>query len=129
MQKSVMLAVSLFAVVWSAPATHAQTVKKSTLSGLMISRSVAVPDLASATVFTTPATGFYILTQFCATAPGVGSVTLSGSTFGQVVVSTSDECTTYNQGITFAPGEVLTCANGGTGATEHCMITGVLETR
>ncbi len=108
-------------------AARAQAVKKSTLSGTLVSKSVAVPNSSSATVFTTPAAPeFFILTQTCNTAPGPGMVTLNGSTFGQVVVSTGDECTGYNPGITFPAGEVLSCANAGTGSTEHCMITGIV---
>ena len=112
---------------WST-AARAQAVKKSTLSGTLVSKSVAVPNSASTTVFTTPAAPeFFILTQTCNTAPGPGSVTLNGSTFGQVVVSTSDECTSYNPGITFPAAEVLSCMNAGTGSTEHCMITGIVS--
>ena len=124
------IVVSALAVMsWRANA-DAQAVKKSTLSGILASKSVAVPDLSSATVFTTPAApDVFILTQTCITAPGPGAVTLNGSTFGQVVVSTSDECTSYNPGITFPPAEVLSCTNTGTGSTEHCMITGIISSR
>ncbi len=120
------IAIALAMTCWD-PAAHAQAVKKSTLSGILTSKSVAVPTGTTVTVFTTPAAPeFFILTQTCNTAPGPGSVTLNGSTFGQVVVSTSDECTSYNPGITFPAGEVLSCNNAGTGSTEHCMITGIV---
>ncbi len=110
------------------PAAHAQAIKKSTLSGILTSKSVAVPNGATVTVFTTPAAPeFFILTQTCNTAPGPGSVTLNGSTFGQVVVLTGDECTSYNPGIAFPAGEVLSCNNAGTGSTENCMITGIVS--
>ncbi len=136
--KKVLLGLVLLAALGTASTAHAQKVNKSTLSGTLASASVAVPDDGAAhTVFTTPAVGtpqtVFVLTQFCATAPGPGSVTLSGSTFGQVVVDTADSCTTFNPGITFKPAETLSCVNGtlgspgsGTGSTEQCMVTGIL---
>ncbi len=124
---AIVFAAGLAMTCWST-AARAQAVKKSTLSGTLVSKSVAVPNSSSTAVFTTPAAPeFFILTQTCNTAPGPGSVTLNGNTFGEVVISTGDECTSYNPGITFPAGEVLSCANGGTGSTEHCMVTGIVS--
>ncbi len=128
---------ALFSVLLCVGPAAAQKVNKSTLTGTLTSASVAVPDDGALhTVLTTPAATtntFFVLTQFCATTPGFpGAVNLSGNTFGQVVVSTSDECTTYVPAIRLPAGETLSCKNGnggaggGTGSTEQCMVTGII---
>jgi hypothetical protein len=63
---------------------HAQTVKKSTLSGVLTSASATAPAAGTPqTVLTTPASGFFILTQACATTPGVGQTTFTAGTLGR----------------------------------------------
>lgn len=119
----------LAAVVAFAQPAEAQSVTKSTLSGVMVTKSVDIADSTAAPVYTTPAStgGFFILTQYCTTNPGPGSVTLSAANLGQIVVSTNDECTTYSPGIAIPAASAITCTNEGTGSTESCMITGILS--
>jgi hypothetical protein len=97
-------------------------------------------------VFTTPATGTFILTQFCAPATyfflGTGSqtfvISLRGSTFGSIpgltasqIASTSNaapspSCVTYVPGIALPPNEDLICSNAGS-PPGRCVITGTLS--
>ncbi len=130
MRSAATIFATLLAVLSWGTAARAQAIKKSTISGILTSRSVAVPNAMSVPIFTTPAAAtseFFILTEVCTTVPGAGNVTVSGGTFGLVVASSNDECTSYNPGITFPPAEALSCNNvPGTGSTEHCMITGVV---
>jgi hypothetical protein len=91
---------------------QAQKLAKGGLSGIVISKSMAVPDGGSATVYITPSAGdgFFVLTQFVAN----GCVTLSGNTFGQIIPSgqvPSGGSGTYVPGIALPPGEILTATD------------------
>jgi hypothetical protein len=94
------------------------------LSGTIVSKSVLVPSGGSATVYTTPPTGHFILTQACLYCGGGGLV---GSTFGQIL--TDITCTTYEPGIALPEGETLTCVHTACGGEAPCMITGILSSR
>ena len=109
-------------------AARGQTVTDSTLSGIVTSASKTMAPNTSATVFTVPATGFFILTQACYTRPN--RVTLSGSTVGQIPHSLSGarKCTVYRPGVAFPAGEVLTCTNTSITQTHSCTITGDVVT-
>jgi hypothetical protein len=112
-----------------ATVAHAQSVKKSTLSGVLTSASATAPLAGTPqTVLTTPATGFFILTQACATTPGVGQTTFTAGALGTIVTSTNDECTVFTNGVAIPVSTAIQCTSG-TGSNENCMVTGVLSSK
>jgi collagen triple helix repeat protein len=119
------------------------------LSGQILSTGVDVSPSSSATVFTTPATGTFILTQFCTPVVTLGvngntlqtfAASLQGRTFGRIpgiplalgdtgsVPIPSSSCTTYAPGIALPPNEELTCSQPpGSPLKGRCVITGILS--
>jgi len=94
------------------------------LGGTIISAGVVAYGPESL-VFTTPATGSFILTQFCnfVSPPGSSSGTLRGSTFGEIPApSGPSNCVTYTPGIALPPNESLFCT-----VSTRCVITGILS--
>ena len=123
------IAIVSVAAVLIGTSAQAQSIKKSTLSGTLTSAgAVATAAGTPVTIFTTPASGFFILTQACSTTPGVSNVTFTAGTVGTIVTSTSDECTQFINGIAIPVSTAIQCASG-TGSNENCMITGVLSTK
>ena len=105
----------------------AQSVKTGGASGIVMSASVPTPPGTVATVFTTPATGFFLLTSACFPIVSFG-ITASG--FGKVPAS--DQCITYNPGLALPQGSTLTCdysCFGCTSSNQACTISGVLSKR
>lgn len=103
----------LVALVLVATAAQGQEVVNSTVSGTLMSASAEVgPGGGSVTVFTTPQTGFFILTQ----AAGF----LRGSTFGPIPNGT------YVPGVALPQGETLICP-GFPMSGNQCLVTGVLQ--
>ncbi len=115
MRVRVMIPIFLLVLLLFATAVAAQEVINSTVSGTLISASAIVPALSSVTVFTTPGTGAFILTQFVSNA-----TSLRGSTFGPILIAT------YFPGVALPQGEALICRNEVTfpGA---CMVVGVVQ--
>ena len=107
-------------VLLSTPA-QAQQMKKGTLTGKVVSAAVELPANSSATVFTTPTKGFFVLTQVCVDKKDAN---VRGATVGPVF--NDDKCTTYTPGIAFPQSEVITCVNNG-GDPAGCCITGVIS--
>jgi hypothetical protein len=111
----------------------AQVVTQSTLSGIETSASTTIghnpTGTAAAPVFTTPATGFFILTQACFTRNS--RVTLSGNTVGVIVHSRSNsrKCTTYTPGIALPHSQTLTCTNASKTTDQTCTVNGILSTK
>src|SRR6266404_2775038 len=103
--------------------TLEEDVKNGTLSGVVVSKSIAVPVSSSAPVFTAPAAGkvVFVLTQFCRS----NCPELSGSTLGRIG-DNSTGCTTYFFDVAAPPGEVLTCTSSGCDSPVPCTITGVV---
>ncbi len=97
-------------------------------TGQIISAIVQIPSAVfSAVVFTTPATGDFLLTQFCALG-GAGAVDLSGSSVGFIPVNIGagqPACTTYSPGVPLPQNETLSCGKEVFAPT--CMIIGVLS--
>ena len=96
------------------PHALAQTVP---LHGTIVSASTSVAASSSATVFTTPAHGSFVLTQFC----GSGT-TLSGVTFGFIAPA---GCYSFSPGYALPASEVLKCTAGGSAGA--CSISGILS--
>ena len=72
----------------------AHSMKKGTLSGTVMSGYVTLAAASSAMVFTTPASGFFILTQACPTF-GFGQARLVGNTVGDLPTSLSGGCVEF----------------------------------
>jgi len=94
---------------------------KGEVSGIIVSKSKPVPAEGAADVYTTPAAGFFILTQAC----GSTTLSLSGSTMGEFF-KLQGACQTFTPGIVIPAGEILSCSNGSDSAAS-CLITGVLS--
>ena len=113
-------------VALSGSVTEAQTIKKGTISGVILTRSVNVPDLASADVFTTDAAVkgalWLILTQVC--VEDEGDLTFDGSSMGQIVLD--NQCTTFEPGLAIPRGETLTFTETAGNGAQGAMITGIL---
>ncbi len=116
---------ALLAVLLGA-AVQAQTVQQSTLTGTVASASTQVAPSSASTVFTVPASGFFVLTEACFTRPN--RVMLSGNTFGDVPHSLGNrrKCTRYRLGVALPANEVLTCTNTSAAAAQACTVTGDL---
>lgn len=116
----------LAAALQSNPA-EGQEVRRSAVSGTLMSASATIPQMGQAVVFTTPGEGYFILTQFCSPiAGGAGLNPLRGNTFGTIV--SMGFCTSYVPGIALPQGEELICTNTAPFAAP-CMITGVLSAK
>ncbi len=99
----------------------AQTVKNGELSGTIISKSVTIPAASSANVYTTPAAGFFVLTQICSST---NNIVLTGTTMGEIHRNQTD-CQSFTPGIVMPAGETLSCYNQ-YGNPFSCVITGIL---
>ena len=119
-------AVLFFGVLLSA-SVEAQTVKKSTLTGEIISASAVAPNGTNdRVILTTPNEGAFVLTQFCAqSVPPASLADLRGNTFGPIA---KEDCVTYTPGISLPPDENLVCVNvpPAGNANKVCTVTGIL---
>jgi hypothetical protein len=121
--KGTIVVVGVVAALVVVRSSEAQVIKNGALSGVIVSKSIAVPASSSAPVFTTPAAGkgVFVLTQFCRS----NCPELSGSTLARIGDNGSG-CTTYSPGIALPPGETLTCTSSGCDPGAPCTITGVV---
>ena len=96
------------------------------IEGKIVSASTSVTEASTATVFTTPDSGHFILTVFCS-----NSSSAFGSTFGFIVgfapsnLSAHAHCHAFNPGVALPRREAILC-EGETGAS-YCNISGILE--
>lgn len=100
----------------------AQTVKNGEISGIIVSKSVSIPASSSANLYTTPATGYFIITQACSTG---SYMPLSGSGIGEIARLNSS-CQTFTPGFVVPAGTTLSCYNE-YAFTSSCNVTGVLS--
>jgi len=117
---AVVFAVLLTGVALTTPA-QAQQLKKGTLTGEILSKTWPIQANSSATMFTTPTKGFFVLTQLC--VENKNNVTVRAASGG--LLPGDEKCTTYNPGFAFPQNEAITCVNDGAGASS-CLITGVI---
>ena len=112
--------VAALPIILLCSAAQAQTISKSTLSGTILTKGVTAPAHGTATILTTPATGFFILTQTCGTPP---------ISFGTVVVSNfgGSNCTVHTPGLAVPAGTPIICDNTERDFAFHCFVTGVLS--
>ena len=121
-----------FVVALSVTSARAQSFKKGNLSGVIQSFSATVAAGGSATVMTTPASGFFIMTQWCSdfssgtlSASGLGALPRDGS--GTPSGTVSERCTSYSPGIALPASSTVSYANPGV-SPQTIAITGVLST-
>ena len=87
----VTLTLSMLVALATSTPVDAQSVRRGTLSGELVSQTALVPSLGSIEVFTTPArakAGFFVLTQVCVERRR--DVRLSGNTIGEI--NLDDDC-------------------------------------
>jgi hypothetical protein len=116
---NIAIAVSLLALM--STTVTAQTVKNGEISGIIVSKSVSIPATSSANLYTTPATGFFIITQACSVS---SNIPLSGSGIGEI--TRLNGCQTFTPGFVVPAGTTLSCYNE-YGFTSGCTVTGVLS--
>jgi hypothetical protein len=97
--------------------------------GTLESASTNVRANSTATVFTTPSTGHFILTMACTSSP---SLLLSGSTFGFIAAINQTlpavgYCTSFALGYAIPQSEAIQCQNTARSHSISCSVSGVLE--
>lgn len=118
--KSLLLCFSFLAAI-APSAAMAQSASRGTVSGVITSKSVTVPAMMTAPLFTAPAEGFFILTQ--TSTNGSGCITMSGSTVGRI-----PEQSTFTPGFALPANEVVSCTETcGVPFPVYCTLTGVLS--
>lgn len=103
--------------------THAQQVKKSAVSGTIVTASVAVAPSTCSALYMPPAGQFLIVTQLCTTTFTRGEFTPSNTD-----IVKDQPCTTYSPGMTLPAGETgIRCCNVSGSTPFGCTMTGVLS--
>ena len=71
----------------------------------------------SVLLYTAPASGDFVLTQFCASPDATGGVRLDVNGFGSIAQTTSAlSCFTFNPGISVPKGSTVSCTTNPSGA-------------
>jgi hypothetical protein len=124
MHKTFVLFIAILAFIIFSSTTEAQEIKHGGLTGTIVSATTIVCTNGGCVnpIYTTPAEGSFVLTQFCATTDVLRVI---GSSFGGIPVNEGIGCTTFSPGIALPQNETISCENGGTFG--DCMITGVLS--
>ena len=110
------------ALVFASVPSRAQSIRKSALSGQVISTTNAFsgPAGSSAVMYTPSATGFFYVTQVC-----ISNAYMEIYSANRLTHNMGDgECRTYEPGFVVAPGEQVTCYNTN-GAFGSCTLIGV----
>jgi hypothetical protein len=78
-------------------------------------------------VYTTPASGDFILTEFCASPLPDGGVLLSAAGLGGIAQAGLTSCFTFTPGLSIPKGSAVSCstASGASPGSYFCMISGV----
>jgi hypothetical protein len=80
------------------------------------------------TIYTTPASGDFILTEFCASLQPDGGVLLSAAGLGGIAqTGPTTSCFTFTPGLSIPKGSAVSCstASGASPGSYFCMISGV----
>jgi len=82
-------------------------------------------------VYTTPASGDFILTQFCASPSPDGGVLLSAAGLGGIAQAGLTNCFTFTPGLSIPKGSAVSCSTfpGASPGSYFCMISGVQTTK
>jgi hypothetical protein len=78
-------------------------------------------------IFTTPAAGDFILTEFCASPSPDGGVLLSANGLGGIAQTGLTSCFTFTPGLSIPKNSALSCStfSGASAGSYFCMISGV----
>ena len=80
-------------------------------------------------VYTVPAKGDFLLTQFCASPDASGGIRLDATGFGCIAQTVNGvSCYTFNPGVSIPQGSELTCTTSSSSdlsSSYFCMITGM----
>ena len=78
-------------------------------------------------VYTTPASGDFILTEFCASPQPDGGVLLSAAGLGGIAQAGLTSCFTFTPGLSIPKGSAVSCSttSGASPGSYFCMISGV----
>jgi hypothetical protein len=115
------------ALTLASAGVEAQTIKGGGLNGQVLTAGVAVPANSSATVFTTPASGFFILTQVCSGfASCIGNLTVAGLGSIPAADNNGGSCQSFAPGLALPQNTAVSCANRCTSQGATCLITGVV---
>lgn len=93
--------------------------------GQFVTASTNISGAVSQIVYTTPATGDFVLSQVCV-GLATGGVLLQVGGVGIAQVG-SGLCQTFTPGAVLAPDQVVTCTTVDSEARTFCMINGVLR--
>jgi hypothetical protein len=98
----------LAAIIGFGPLSTAARAQSLPLLAQIVSAGTTVPSSGTATVFTAPSHGNFILTQFCA---GIAGMTLSGVGYIASIEDNPTGCVTFNPGFAVPQNQALECAN------------------
>ena len=82
----------------------------------IVTASVNLGASESALVYTTPAKGDFVLTQFCASPDVSGGIRLDASALGSIAQSGSTSCITFTPGVSIPHNSMVSCTTGSAAA-------------
>lgn len=102
------------------------------LSGEIISATAEIPGAMTQAIYTTPATGIFVLKEICVLRMSPVRQVLFGSTQGAYARTSSDltetgSCTTYLNGIRIPASETLSFYNNAASLTAIVTISGIYQ--
>lgn len=112
------------ALVFHASLAGAQIIRSGGASGTVVSASVQAPPGSAPIVYTTPSTGFFILTAACFPLVSFG---VSATGFGRIPAD--DFCIHYSPGLALPQSSTITCnysCPGCTSTNVSCTVSGVV---
>jgi len=118
-------AIPFLALVLLAADAGAQSLRSGGATGVVVSASVAAPPGSAPVVYTTPATGYFILTTACFPITSFG---VRASGFGKIPAS--DFCVHYAPGLALPQSSAVTCDYSCAGCTSSnvaCTISGIVS--
>jgi len=129
--------ISLFFVTSSWSTTNYNSSKSNVYlsfpNAMITTASISFPGGVVDVVYTTPATGDFILTQFCAGPNWLGSVELDAA-YGTIAEAGNGMgCYTFTPGMSIPPNSALSCSAAASAArgiqvTHFCTISGMQTT-
>jgi len=96
-------------------------------NGLITTATMNFATGAGGVVYTTPAEGDFVLTQFCADPNAAGGIRLTAANFGTIAQTVSGQgCYTFTPGVSIPPSTALTCSTSSPMKVTHfCTISGL----
>ena len=85
-------------------------------NSLVITASVNLGASESVLIYTAPASGDFMLTQFCASPDATGGIRLDASALGSIAQTTTAlSCFTFNPGVSIPKGSNVSCTTNPSG--------------